>query len=310
MPTIQSKYDGASLFYRQYVPQSSAPSFRHLNGDAANHHTRPTLVFSAAWPFSGAMYDHLIPTLTESYRYSCIVPDRRGFGQSEWSGPAGSDNYRIDYGTFAQDLRQIIQDTCQRAGRTNATFVAVGTSMGCGEIIEMLSNDDAGDVTSMCKGIVLICSSLPIPMWTERKPTGPLRAFWDSLLDHLREDADEGLASTLPVIFGPAYDSISPHVKARYERILAQADRVAVERAVQIYLDRDFTTTLEAFGRRNKIPVMILHGTEDRANPVNATVRDALDREVKSWAYIGTGLYQTRKEKCLEDILELLSELS
>ena len=43
---------------------------------------------------------------------------------------------------------------------------------------------------------------------------------------------------------------------------------------------------------------------------MQATVRDALDREVKSWAYIRTGLYQTHKEKCLEDILEFLSELS
>ncbi|KAK3117431.1 hypothetical protein LTR53_001196 [Teratosphaeriaceae sp. CCFEE 6253] len=164
MPTIQSNYDGASLYYRHYIPQTSAPSFRYIDKDADNHPTNPALVFSAAWPFSGAMYDHLVPTLTEPHRYPCILPDRRGFGKSEWSGPAGLQHHRIDYGTFAQELRRIIHEICQRADRECAMFVAVGTSMACGEIIEMLSNDDAGDLTLACNGIILICSSPPIPM--------------------------------------------------------------------------------------------------------------------------------------------------
>lgn len=285
MPFTESPYDGASLYYRQYVPQTSAPSFR---GSTSTDTPKPTLVFTAAWPFSRKMYDHLITTLVETYRYPCILPDRRGFGHSEWSGPAAFHKHAIDYNVFAQDLHHII-DKCD--GVKEHGFVAIGTSMGCGEIIHTLFNDSTGTLMSLCKGITFICPSLPLPMWTQRKPSGPPRSFWDDVLGSLREDPDEGLSKTLPVIFGPYLESMPSHQKARYEDMLATADRVAVERAVQIFLDLDFTDELEAFGKRCSIPVLILHGSEDYANPadINPPLIQSLLPNTELKVYAGAG---------------------
>lgn len=272
MPFTRSIYDGASLYYRHYVPQTSVPSFRCSTLDNSS---RPSLVFSAAWPFSGSQYDHLITTLSETHRYPCVLADRRGYGLREWSGPATSQKHAIDYDTYAQDLHQVI-DTCGVV--QDSGFVAIGTSMGCGEILHALFNDNSGALTKGCRGLIFICPSLPVPMSTKRKPTGPTREFWDNVLDSLREDPDEGLAKTLPVIFGSYLESMPRFQRARYERMLERADKVAAERTVQIFLDKDFTDEMKALGNRLSVPVLILHGSEDYANPadINAVlVRDS-----------------------------------
>lgn len=272
MPFTQSPYDGASLHYRRYVPQTSAPSFR---ASAVESTSRPSLVFSAAWPFNSHQYDHLMTTLSEAHRYPCVLADRRGYGSSDWSGPDAFQKHEIGYDTFALDLRHVINTS---GVAEDAGFVAIGTSMGCGEIIHALTHDTSGTLMKGCRGLIFICPSLPVPLWTERKPTGPKREFWDGVLDSLREDPDEGIAKTLPVIFGSYLESMPNFQRARYERMLEHADKVAAERTVQIFLNHDFTDEMKELGSRLEVPVLILHGSEDYANPVDVNavlVRDS-----------------------------------
>lgn len=58
MPFLNSNHDGASLFYRDYIPTTIPPPFKPVEG--AETSDKPALVFSHGWPMSSRMYDHLM----------------------------------------------------------------------------------------------------------------------------------------------------------------------------------------------------------------------------------------------------------
>lgn len=285
MPYVKSKYDGAMLFYRNYVPQLSPLSFDADDTTTSqakpnnNSSNKPALVFSAGWPFSSHMYDDLAIRLCESHRYQCILPDRRGYGKSEWSGPDSASKSSIDYSVFADDLGHIISSAefspKKEGGGRGGEFVGIGTSLGCGEILQMILDDSTGALGRRCKGLIFLCSSLPIPMHTESKPWGPPREYWVDLLSRLRQNFGEALQSCMDVIFGASafQNTMTSHERARFQRMaIAEADPMAVERTVQIFLDRDLTDALREFGEKwYGIPVLMLHGSEDAANPVDSS---------------------------------------
>ncbi|KAK4505952.1 hypothetical protein PRZ48_003917 [Zasmidium cellare] len=261
MPLVSSKIDGAQLFYRDYTPSTKAAAFKPT--EDRNEAGKPTLVFAAAWPFSSKMYDHIMLPLCESYGFRCIAVDRRGYGGSQWSG-ALKPGQDIDYDTFADDLALMLDVT--RASKENG-FVGVGASLGCGEFLLALHRHP--ELQAGCKGLVFLGPSLPIPLQTSRKSTGPPRSFWDSLLERLRNDRYEALAGSLPYIFGEEGTKlISSFEVRRYEDIAMSADPFALERTVQIFLERDFTDLIEE--RRFKFPLLIIHGDADAANPVES----------------------------------------
>ncbi|CRG82946.1 hypothetical protein PISL3812_00293 [Talaromyces islandicus] len=318
MPYVNSKYDGAMLYYRNYAPQVSPLCF-HIDDSGHKKPNNPALVFSAGWPFSSHMYDDLAIRLCESHRYQCLLPDRRGFGKSEWSGPDSATKSSIDYSVFADDLGHIINSAeFSSSSNEDKDFVAIGTSLGCGEIVQMILDDPTGSLGRRCKGLIFICSSLPIPMQTDSKHFGPPRAYWDDLLTRLRQNSAEAIQSTLGVIFGAsAIQNMPGGLKARFERMATEADPMAVERTVQIFLDRDLTDALREFGERwCDIPILMLHGSEDAANPVDrspAYVMNLLpksDSTLKVYEGSAHGLYQTDRERCIADIRHFLDKVN
>lgn len=263
MPSISSKHDDALLFYRDYNPSTKAQPYEPA--ETRNQTKKPVLVFAAAWPFSSKMYDHIMLPLCESFGYRCIGIDRRGYGGSQWSGPIkpGQD---IDYDTFADDLAQILD--VSGAAEDNG-FVGIGASLGCGEFILALHKNPR--LLNACRGLVFLGPSLPIPLQTARKPAGPPRSFWDSLLERLRDDRYQALIDALPYIWGEQGSNLlSSSEIRRYEDIAVSADPFALERTVQIFLDRDFTDMIEQHGRSFQFPILVLHGDADAANPVES----------------------------------------
>lgn len=230
------------------------------------------------------MYDDIATRLCESHLYQCILPDRRGYGKSEWSGSTSASQSSIDYSVFADDLSHIVSSAefVSREGE----FIGIGTSLGCGEIVQMILDDPTGSLGRRCKGLIFLCSSLPIPMLTESKPWGPPRAYWDKILSHLRQNFGEAVQSTMDVIFGASafQNTLTHYERARFERMaIAEVDPLAVVRTVQIFLDRDLTDSLRKFGREwCDIPVLMLHGSEDAANPVDKSPAYVMDLLSKS----------------------------
>jgi non-heme chloroperoxidase len=80
MPSFTSPKDGTRLFYRYYEPDPA------IADEGAKKPAQPlTMVFVHGWPMSSRMFDQLLVPLCEIYRFRCIAPDRRGFGNSEVS---------------------------------------------------------------------------------------------------------------------------------------------------------------------------------------------------------------------------------
>jgi non-heme chloroperoxidase len=103
---------------------------------------------------------------------------------------------------------------------------------------------------------------------------------------------------------------LEPAVLDHYERIVGQADGLAIERCVQIITDKDFTQDLRRLAEEagEKIKVLILHGDCDHGMPYDASskiVADILGHTADARIYekAAHGLYLTHQEKVLQDIL-------
>ena len=73
------------------------------------------------------MYDPLLVSLSESHRYPCIAPDRRGFGNSDWGNAVTEGG--VTYNVLAQDVADLLETT------KPGPFVLIATSMGTGEAL-------------------------------------------------------------------------------------------------------------------------------------------------------------------------------
>ena len=249
------------------------------------------------------MWDHLVLPLCESHRFRCILPDRRGYGKSEWSGSNIAKAAVVDYDVFADDLAQVVTTALPSS---TEEFVGVGASLGCGEWL--LALDRHHDLLmGRCKGLIFIGSSLPIPLRTLSKPHGPPREFWDKLLQDLREDCAAALEKAIPFIFRPDLGNpLSDGVKTRYIRMAEESDPIAMERTVQVFLDRDLTEVLERAGPMMQFPILILHGGRDEVNPTDegpGLVKKHIQRtDIKIYEQGAHGMHFQGKAYCVYTI--------
>lgn len=136
MPRIASPHDSASLFYKDYIPESP------LDGSKPKE---LTLIFLHGWPMSSLMWEPQLITMCQDHSFRCIAPDRRGFGGSEWNGRTrnGASKQSITYDTFADDLIYLIEDLAV------GDLVFIGASMGSGE--SLLAWERSAYVREHCK---------------------------------------------------------------------------------------------------------------------------------------------------------------
>jgi non-heme chloroperoxidase len=128
MPRFSSPFDGADLFYRDYVPAAHPVAFRPASEPQEPAGSKPALIFIHGWPMNSLTFEQLMLPLCETHRYRCIATDRRGFGHSDWRGfsekPAD-----ISYETFADDAIYLLEKL------KIESFIFLAASMGCGETI-------------------------------------------------------------------------------------------------------------------------------------------------------------------------------
>lgn len=156
--------------------------------------------------------------------------------------------------------------------------------------------------------------SLPLPLQTPSNPKAPPQELWDSLLPGLIADRASFQHQILPGIFGTdAGVQVAPGVLPRFERIIDDADALAMLRAVQIIIATDFTEQLTRLGKESETPLLILHGDQDHGMPFEASSR--IIKELVPRAHVvvyekaAHGLCVTHAEKVVDDVVKFVQTL-
>ncbi|KDB20090.1 hypothetical protein H109_07952 [Trichophyton interdigitale MR816] len=302
MPRFISPFDESHLFYRDYKPAGFPSPFRPDEAHLNNERQKPTLVFLHGWPMSSIMFEKLTLPLCETYRFRCIAPDRRGFGNSDWMGSKPVDK-PIDYDVFAADLTYLLEKL------DVGPFVFIGASMGPGEAVHTYMNSEY--VRKNCRGLIGIGAALPYPLQTPENPTATSREAWDDILHNLRYNRPVYTKAALPAILGrDAGCEVSDELIQRYTELVLRADAQAVERCVQLLSSTDFTEKLKKLESETDLPITCLHGDKDAPESQVVVLKKIVPRTVvKMYENAAHGLTYTHDKRVIADILEFIDAL-
>ncbi len=249
------------------------------------------VILSHGWPLSADSWDDQAMALANA-GHRAIAYDRRGFGRSSqpWKG--------YDYDTLADDLKSVIEQTEARDA------VLVGFSMGGGEVARYMSRHGGQSVVQA----VLVSSILPFRLKTSDNPGGTEQAAFDKTAQALNDDRPKFLTGFFENFF--AGDAAAPAVS---DQLLEWARSVAMQAGLKPTLEclksfssTDFRGDLAAF----KVPTLLIHGTQDKTVPIDASSRLAV-KSIKQGAlieYDGAphGLFATHKDRFSKDLIDFL----
>ena len=140
------------------------------------------------------------------------------------------------------------------------------------------------------------------------------------ILSGLRANRPTFVRASLPGVFG-AQDGgpdvvLDPTVLEHYERMVDEADGLAMERCVQIITEKDFTADIERLAKDNgNVKILILHGDSDNGMPYEASatiLKEMLGDKayVRIYEKAAHGLYLTHHERVLQDVLDFVRTVS
>ena len=251
---------------------------------------RPVILIHG-WPLSADSWDDQALALADA-GHRVIAYDRRGFGRSSqpWSG--------YDYDTLADDLATVIAETGARDA------VLVGFSMGGGEVARYMSRHGGKSVAKAA----LVSSVLPYRLKTRDNPAGTEQAAFDKSAEAMRQDRAKFFTGFFRTFFGvdTAATPVSQELLEWAWGIAMQASLKATLACAKSFSSTDFRDDLQAF----KVPTLIIHGTEDKTVPIDASSRAAA-RGIEGSTlieYEGAphGLFATHKARLTADLLDFV----
>lgn len=251
---------------------------------------RPVILMHG-WPLSADSWDDQALAIADA-GYRAIAYDRRGFGRSSqpWNG--------YDYDTLADDLAAVIEQT----GARDATLV--GFSMGGGEVARYMSRHGGKDVVQAG----LIASILPFRLKTSDNPTGTEQAAFDKTAQSLKDDRPKFLTGFFNNFFGfnADHQAVSGEMLQWARGIALQASLKATLDCAKSFSTTDFRAELSTF----KVPTLIIHGTEDKTVPIDASSRLAAkgiaQSELIEYQGAPHGLFATDKDRLTKDLLDFI----
>ena len=254
--------------------------------------TGKPVIFMHGWPLSSDSWDdHAMAVADAGYR--AIAYDRRGFGRSShpWGG--------YDYNTLADDLAAVIAQT----GVTDVTLV--GFSMGGGEIARYMSRHQGRSVSKA----VLVASIVPYMLKTVDNPQGTDQTVFDEMTINMIEDRAAFFADFFKTFYGvnmmnhPASQEVLDWSRS----VGMLANLKATLACAGAFSSTDFRADLSAF----KVPTLIIHGTEDKTVPIDASARAAAigipHAQLIEYEGAPHGLLVTEKQRFSNDLLAFLA---
>ncbi len=251
------------------------------------------VIFLHGWPLSSDSWDDQAMAIADA-GFRCISYDRRGFGRSShpWDG--------YDYNTLADDLAAVIEQT----GAVDACLV--GFSMGGGEVARYMSRYAGKSIAKA----VLVSSIVPYMLKTEDNPSGTEQGVFDDMAMAMKDDRAAFFAGFFKTFYGVSLISHqTSHEVLEWSRSVSMlANLKATLACAQAFSTTDFRPDLAAF----KVPTLIIHGTEDKTVPIDASGRAAENAiaHAKLIEYIDSphGLLVTDKHRVTNDLLAFLHD--
>jgi non-heme chloroperoxidase len=228
--------------------ENSAPIEIHYE----DHGSGDSVVLIHGYPLSGTSWERQERELL-AQGYRVITYDRRGFGRSS------QPTIGYDYDTFAADLNALIE----YLDLTDA--VLAGFSMGSGEVTRYLSTYGSKRV----RKAVLLGTIPPFVLKTEDNPEGVDGQVFEGIQAAIVQDRYaffEGFLNTFNNFDVLGGNRISDRAWQASFNVAVGASPFASYACVSTWLT-DFRTDLGELD----IPVLVMHGTEDRILPFEAT---------------------------------------
>ncbi|CAM5211965.1 alpha/beta fold hydrolase [Alishewanella longhuensis] len=245
------------------------------------------------WPLSADTWDEQAMAIAEA-GFRAIAYDRRGFGRSSqpWQG--------YDYDTLSDDLAAVID----YANAENT--IIIGFSMGGGEVARYMSRHAGKSVAKAA----LIASVVPFRLKTADNPIGTEQEAFDNTERALNKDRAAFFTDFFHTFFGvgTAATPVSKELLKSMAAIAMQSSIKATLECLKSFSTTDFRHDLPYF----KVPTLIIHGTEDKTVPIDASARLAAEgipqATLIEYAEAPHGVFVTDKVRLTEDILAFIRQ--
>ncbi len=253
------------------------------------------VVLIHGWPLSHEMWEYQVEELVNAGN-RVITYDRRGFGQS--SKPY--DNYTYD--TLTDDLKALMD----YLDLQNVTLV--GFSMGGGEVVRYFTNYGGARVSK----VVLISSIIPYMLKTNDNAEGVDGSLFEGMSEKIKEDRIGFLEQFGKQFFGVnlVNKPVSGPLLEYYRMLGSFGSPKATQECIKAFAYTDFRNE----ARSINVPALIIHGTEDKTVPIEAS-SDRAAKLIKGSRYIKYdgaphGLFYTDKDKLNKDLIAFIKEPS
>ena len=230
--------------------ENSAPIEIHYE----DHGSGPPVVMIHGYPLDGNSWEGQERVLLLA-GYRVITYDRRGFGRSS------QPTVGYDYDTFASDLNTLLD----HLGLEDV--VLVGFSMGTGEVTRYIGRYGTGRV----KRAAMLGVIPPFLLKTDDNPEGVDASVFDGIKSAIVADRYGYFKDFLDNFYNVdklAPDKISEQAWQASFNLAASASPYATYACVDSWLT-DFRGDLPKFD----VPTLVVHGTEDRILPFEATAQ-------------------------------------
>lgn len=224
-----------------------------------DHGTGQPVVLIHGYPLDGGSWEKQTAALLNA-GYRVITYDRRGFGKS--SKPTTG----YDYDTFAADLNTVLETL----DLNNA--VLVGFSMGTGEVGRYLGTYGEGRVAKAA----FLASLEPFLLQTDDNPTG----VPSSVFDGIRNAAIEDRYAWFTNFYNDFFNTDNFLGNRLSEEALRNSWNVAAGSSwyASFAVVDSWLTDFRADIGKVTVPSLIVHGTDDRILPIDATGREFTKR--------------------------------
>ncbi|MCY2975270.1 MAG: alpha/beta hydrolase [Planctomycetota bacterium] len=249
------------------------------------------IVLIHGWPLSADSWDDVAVPLVEA-GFQTIAYDRRGFGRSDqpWTG--------YEYDTLSDDLADVMREL------NLEDVTLVGFSMGGGEVARYMSRHQAKGVRSAA----LIASVVPYMLKTSDNPLGVDPGVFDFIASSIREDRAKFFAAFFKDFYGVGSksSSVSDEVLEWTHSLAMQGSLRAILACAHAFGMTDFRPDMPSF----TVPTLIVHGTGDRAVPIDVSARQAskfiAGSKLIEYDCESHGLFATHRKQLVDDLLAFL----